>query len=86
MTKNEFVEACSQAGYCRKEEAKYWAEKHPKASYDENDMVDAYHAAQQWAGSRTCGLRGGVYGVNGKTTVFRNGVRGNGSGLQDWKM
>ena len=39
MTKNEFVEACSQAGYCRKEEAKYWAEKHPKASYDENDMV-----------------------------------------------
>ena len=77
MTKNEFVEACSQAGYCRKEEAKYWAE---------NDMVDAYHAAQQWAGSRTCGLRGGVYGVNGKTTVFRNGVRGNSSGLQDWKM
>ena len=84
MNKDEFIKLCVQCGYSNEKAAQEYAENNPKKEYTEKDFMDLYHTAMHWDNvSNTKGLRY-VWGLNGKTTAYSNGIIGNSSGRQDW--
>ena len=69
MQAEEFINIVYNSGYATKKNAKKYTEKHPKDSYSDQDFIDVYRFNEE---------------MNGKTTAFRNGIRGNNSSGQDW--
>lgn len=84
MKAEEFVKLASKCGYGTKASAKRYVEENPKEDYDTDDFKELYETSMHWQGiSGDKGL-GYAYGVNGKTTAFRNGICGNSGSRQDW--
>jgi len=66
------------------DEAEEYVTANPKENYDINDFIELYHDNQkQYRNGYHKGLHE-AYGVNGRTTAMRNGIKGNSSGSQDW--
>ncbi len=85
MTKEEFVATVQRCGYGTKKSAKKYVEKNPKEEYDTNDLIALHEGNMHWQGVN--GDKGLRYActVNGKTTAYSNGIRGNSGERQDWE-
>lgn len=84
MNRNEFIKMSVECGYSDKKHAENYVETYPKKVYSEDDFINLYHYNDPWNKNKsTKGLRK-IYGVNGKTTAFSNGIKGNSSSGQDW--
>lgn len=85
MTKEEFVATVQRCGYGTKKSAKKYVEKNPKEEYDTNDLIALHEDSMHWKGVN--GDKGLRYActVNGKTTAYSNGIRGNSGERQDWE-
>ena len=85
MNKQEFIKLAVSSGYGTQSAAEHYTEKHNKPKYTPDDFIELYHASMRWSGvSADKGLYS-AYGINGKTTAFRNGVCGNSGNGQDWR-
>ena len=45
MTEKEFIKACWKGGYCKAPIARLYVKNHPKQTYEERDVVEAYRYA-----------------------------------------
>lgn len=85
MNKTEFIRLAVSSGYGTKASAEHYTEEHAKPEYTTDDFIELYHTSMRWSGvSADKGLYS-AYGINGKTTAFRNGVCGNSGNGQDWR-
>ena len=80
MTDEQFIDTCSNSGYCTKAVARAYVKENPKEEYADEDFMAAYRFKNQWTGGRVKTMRGAP---GGKTTSFGN-IRGNSSESQDW--
>lgn len=86
MTKEEFIKLAVLSGYGTKSAAEHYVNQHTKPEYTTDDFIEMYHTSMHWSGvSADKGLNH-VYGLNGKTTAFSNGISGNSGGGQDWRL
>lgn len=84
MDKSEFIRCAELSNYGTRKEAEEYVTANPKENYDINDFIELYHNNQkEYRNGYHKGLHE-AYGVNGRTTAMRNGIKGNSSGLQDW--
>lgn len=84
MTKEEFITIVQRCGYGTKKSAKKYVEQNPKDVYSTDDLVALHEGNMHWQGvNADKGLRY-AYDVNGKTTAYSNGIRGNSGARQDW--
>lgn len=83
MQAEEFINIVYNSGYATKKNAKKYTEKHPKDSYSDQDFIDVYRFNEEKKEiDHTHCTMSPI--MNGKTTAFRNGIRGNNSSGQDW--
>lgn len=83
MQAEEFINIACNSGYATKKNAKKYTEKHPKDSYSDQDFIDVYRFNEEKKEiDHTHCTMSPI--MNGKTTAFRNGIRGNNSSGQDW--
>lgn len=47
MTKEEFVDAAVNSGYCTKEHAEGYVKQYPKDTYDTNDFIASYRYSER---------------------------------------
>lgn len=84
MNAEEFVRTVQSCGYGTKNGAKKYIEQNPKEEYSTDDLIALHEGNMHWQGvSEDKGLRY-VYGANGRTTAFSNGIAGNSGPGQDW--
>lgn len=84
MNRGQFIKTCVQSGYASKHAAEHYADETGKSELADSDIVELYHTSMRWSGcAADKGLRF-VYGANGKTTAYSNGVSGNSGSRQDW--
>ena len=84
MDKSKFIRCAELSNFGTKKEAEEYATANPKENYDINDFIELYHNNQkEYRNGYHKGLHED-YGVNGRTTAMRNGIKGNSSGSQDW--
>ena len=84
MTKEEFIIIAQRCGYGTGKSAKKYVEQNPKDVYSTDDLVALHEGNMHWQEVNAAkGLRY-VYGVNGKTTAYSNGISGNSGARQDW--
>lgn len=85
MTKEEFVKIAQRCGYSTKKIAKKYIEQNPKDAYSTDDLIALHEGNMHWQGVN--GDKGLRYActVNGKTTAYSNGIRGNSGERQDWE-
>lgn len=83
-SREEFVAAAVKSGYCSKKSAKQYTDNHPKDFFTDDDFVEVHRETFCWSGSHSAKLRD-TLGINGKTTAFSNGIKGNSSEYQDWE-
>ena len=83
MQAEEFINIACNSGYATKMNAKKYTEKHTKDSYSDQDFIDVYRFNEEKKEiDHTHCTMSPI--MNGKTTAFRNGIRGNNSSGQDW--
>ena len=86
MTKDEFIKLAVSSGYGTKSAAERYTERHNKTEYTTDDFIELYHTSMRWIGVSSDKGLNHVYGMNGKTTAFSNGIKGNSGGGQDWRL
>lgn len=85
MNKDEFIRLAVSSGYGTKASAEHYVNQHNKPKYTTDDFIEMYHTSMHWSGVASDKGLNHVYGLNGRTTAFSNGIRGNSSGGQDWR-
>ena len=85
MTREEFIKLAVSSGYGTKSAAEHYTEQHDKSEYTTDDFIELYHTSMRWSGVNADKGLLPAYGVNGRTTTFSNGIRGNSGSGQDWR-
>lgn len=86
MTKDEFIKLAVSSGYGTKSAAERYVNQHNKTEYTTDDFIEMYHTSMHWSGVSSDKGLNHVYGLNGRTTAFSNGICGNSGGRQDWRL
>lgn len=86
MNKQEFIKLVVSSGYGTQSAAEHYIEQHDKTEYTTEDFIELYHTSMHWSGVASDKGLNHVYGLNGRTTAFSNGIRGNSGGGQDWRL
>lgn len=86
MDADKFIDIAHKCGYSNKGNAKKYVKDNPKEDYDMDDLIAVHEDRMHWSGvAADRGLKY-VERVNGKTTAFGNGLSGNSSARQNWKI
>lgn len=86
MNREEFIKTVQKCGYGTKKGAEKYVEQNPKEDYGTDDIIALHEGNMHWQGINGDKGLNSVYGLNGKTTAFSNGICGNSGERQDWGM
>lgn len=86
MNEKEFIKLAVSSGYGTKVATERYVNQHDKTKYTTEDFIELYHTSMHWSGVASDKGLNHVYGLNGRTTAFSNGIRGNSGGGQDWRL